>query len=140
MYLMCLFNQDTWVMSSLGDTSTLPGDFPRSRPRLESHSWLTGHLFKAYGQHRDSKTMINICICANIQCLRVFNFFQKRNRAKCYIFTSRKTCLGFPDSSVGKESPAMQETPVQFPGGEDPLEKGQGTHTSIPGLPLWLSW
>ena len=32
--------------------------------------------------------------------------------------------LGLPDSSVGKESPAMQETPVQFLGQEDPLEKG----------------
>ena len=31
---------------------------------------------------------------------------------------------GFPDSSVGKESPAVQETPVQFLSSEDPLEKG----------------
>ena len=28
--------------------------------------------------------------------------------------------------------PATQETPVQFLGGEDPLEKGMATHTSIP--------
>ena len=34
----------------------------------------------------------------------------------------------------------MQETPVQFLGQEDPLEKGQATHSSILGLPLWLSW
>ena len=39
-----------------------------------------------------------------------------------------------------KNLPAMQETPVQFLGGEDPLEKGQATHSSILGLPLWLSW
>ena len=39
-----------------------------------------------------------------------------------------------------KNPPAMQETPVQFLGGEDPLEKGQATHSSILGLPLWLSW
>ena len=32
--------------------------------------------------------------------------------------------LGFPDSSVGKNPPAMQETPVRFLGREDPLEKG----------------
>ena len=31
---------------------------------------------------------------------------------------------GFPDSSIGKNPPAMQETPVQFLGQEDPLEKG----------------
>ena len=42
----------------------------------------------------------------------------------------------FPDSSVGKNPPAMQETLVQ----EDPVEKGYTTHSSILGLPWWLSW
>ena len=35
-----------------------------------------------------------------------------------------------------KNPPAMQETPVQFLGQEDPLEKGEATHSSILGLPL----
>ena len=39
-----------------------------------------------------------------------------------------------------KNLPVMQETPVGFLGWEDPLEKGQATHTNIPGLPWWLSW
>ena len=39
-----------------------------------------------------------------------------------------------------KNPPAIQETPVQFLGLEDPLEKGWATHSSIHGLPLWLSW
>ena len=39
-----------------------------------------------------------------------------------------------------KNPPAMQETPVQFLGQEDLLEKGQATHSSILGLLLWLSW
>ena len=34
----------------------------------------------------------------------------------------------------------MQETLVRFLGQKDPLEKGQATHSSILGLPLWLSW
>ena len=34
----------------------------------------------------------------------------------------------------------MQETRVRFLGQEDPPEKGQATHSSILGLPLWLSW
>ena len=34
----------------------------------------------------------------------------------------------------------MQETLVGFLGQEDPLEKTQATHSSILGLPLWLSW
>ena len=38
-----------------------------------------------------------------------------------------------------KNLPAMQETPVCLLGQEDPLEKGQVTHSSILGLSLWLS-
>ena len=37
-----------------------------------------------------------------------------------------------------KNPPVMQETRVQFLGGEDTLEKGQATHSSILGLPWWL--
>ena len=39
-----------------------------------------------------------------------------------------------------KNLPAMQETLVRFLGWEELLEKGQATHSSIFGLPLWLSW
>ena len=58
-----------------------------------------------------------------------------------------KTCI---DSSVAlwgsliaqlvKNLPAVLEILVQFLGQEDPLEKEQVTHSSILGLPLWLSW
>ena len=47
---------------------------------------------------------------------------------------------GFPDAQLVKNPPAMQETPAQSLGQEDPLEKVKATHSSIPGLPLWLSW
>ena len=39
-----------------------------------------------------------------------------------------------------KNPPAMQETPVRFLGWEDPLEKEYASHSSILGVPLWLSW
>ena len=39
-----------------------------------------------------------------------------------------------------KNLSAMQETLVQFLGQEDPLEKGLANHSSILGLPFWLSW
>ena len=39
-----------------------------------------------------------------------------------------------------KNLPAMWETWVGSLGQEDPLEKGMATHSSILGLPLWLSW
>ena len=38
-----------------------------------------------------------------------------------------------------KNLPEIQETPVQFLGWEDLLEKGWATHSSILGLPWWLS-
>ena len=38
-----------------------------------------------------------------------------------------------------KNLPAMQETLVAFLGGEDPVEKGEATHSSLLGLPWWLS-
>ena len=37
-----------------------------------------------------------------------------------------------------KNLPAMQETQVQSPGGEDPLEEGMATHSSI--LAWDISW
>jgi len=39
-----------------------------------------------------------------------------------------------------KNLPAMQETPVQLLGWEDPLETGEATHSSILRFLLWLSW
>ena len=39
-----------------------------------------------------------------------------------------------------KNLPAIQETLIRFLGWEDPMEKGSATHSSILGLPLWLSW
>ena len=38
-----------------------------------------------------------------------------------------------------KKLPAKQDTLVRFLGQEDPLEKGQTTHSSVVGLSLWLS-
>ena len=46
----------------------------------------------------------------------------------------------YPDSSVGKDSTCNTGDPVQFPGREDLLEKGEAAHSSVPGLPLWHSW
>ena len=42
----------------------------------------------------------------------------RRDRLPTLVF------LGFPCGSAGKNPPAMPETPVQFLGQEDPLEKG----------------
>ena len=44
--------------------------------------------------------------------------------------------LGFPNSSVGKETARNAGDPSLIPGSESPLKKGQATHSSIPGLPF----
>ena len=48
--------------------------------------------------------------------------------------------MGFLIAQLVKNLPAIQETLVQFLGWDESLEKGQATHSSILGLPLWLSW
>ena len=48
--------------------------------------------------------------------------------------------MGTLIAQLVKNLPAMQETPIQFLGWEDPLEKGEATHSNSLGLPLWLSW
>ena len=43
-----------------------------------------------------------------------------------------------PVAQLVKNPPAMPEMLVQFLGWEDPLEKGQATHSRILGLPWWF--
>ena len=48
--------------------------------------------------------------------------------------------MGFPGSSAGKESSCSAGDPGSILGQEDPLKKGLATHSSVLGLPWWLSW
>ena len=52
------------------------------------------------------------------------------------IYTDRASLI----AHLVKNPPAMQESPVQFLSQEDSLEKEQATHSSILGIPQWLSW
>ena len=56
--------------------------------------------------------------------------------------TRRRTCKVRASlvAQLVKNLPAMQEALVQLLGQEDPLEKGEATHSSILGLPWWLRW
>ena len=49
-------------------------------------------------------------------------------------------CWAFLVAQLVKNPPAKQETPVQFLGQENPLEKRQATHSSILGLSWWVRW
>ena len=65
------------------------------------------------------------------------------NLSLCHFFNVCTMLSGIWASQVAqlvKNLPAMQETLVRFLGWEDPLEKGQTTHSNILGLPWWLSW
>ena len=43
-------------------------------------------------------------------------------------------------AQLANNLPATQETLLRSLGWDDPLEKGKATHSSILGLPWWLSW
>ena len=51
-----------------------------------------------------------------------------------FSFRNCHILLGFPDSSVGKESACSAGDPGLIPGSEDPLKKGDATHSSVLGL------
>ena len=46
-------------------------------------------------------------------------------------FSRNKLALGFPGGAAVKNLPAVQETQDRSLGGEDPLEKGTATHSTI---------
>ena len=56
------------------------------------------------------------------------------------LWSKLQVIMGFPDSSIGKESPCNAGDPDSIPGSGRSVGEGMATHSSIPGLPLWLSW
>jgi len=48
--------------------------------------------------------------------------------------------MGFPDSSVAKESTCNAGDPGLISGSERSSGEGIGYHSSILGLPVWISW
>ena len=50
------------------------------------------------------------------------------------------TVWAFLVAQLVKNQSAMQEVLAQFLGPENPIEKGQATHSSILGFPWWLRW
>ena len=111
---------------------------------------LIDFLFTDSINYWEKSVEITTCNCGEILCFS-FQFYQ----VLLYEFWSRVIkCINVWDCCVFlmnwplcyyvaqlvKNLPAMQETLVRFLGREDPLEKGKATHSSILGLPLWLSW
>ena len=56
------------------------------------------------------------------------------------IFKQHTFTLGFLVSSAAKESACNAGHAIRFLGWQALLEKGQPTHSSVLGLPWWLSW
>ena len=65
-------------------------------------------------------------------------FQDKKELARNFFFFS--FCRASFIAQLVENQPTMRETPVRLLGQEDPLEKGEATHSSILGLPFWLSW
>ena len=66
---------------------------------------------------------------------RTFYLPSRNWQSSIYI---RELWRASPAAQLVKNSPAIQETLVRFLGPEDPLEKGEATHSSVVGLP-WCS-
>ena len=83
-------------------------------------------------------------ICREVETVTEFIFLGPKITvdSDCSHEIQRCLVLGWTSliAQLVKNPPAMQETPVQFLGWEDPLEKGKATPSSTVGLPLWLSW
>ena len=107
---------------------------------------ITGVVLRVFVKHRDTPI-----VKANIQA---FSYVLFISLLLCFLCSL--LFIGHPQTAICilqqitfgasliaqlvKNPPAMQETPGQFLGWEDPPEKGKATHSSILGLPLWLSW
>ena len=68
------------------------------------------------------------------------NFGKEKSSWRTHIILSGFKTYTSLITQLVRNLPEIQETLVQFLGQEDPLEKGLATHSSILGLPLWLSW
>ena len=108
-----------------------------------------GHWTQGFNIHHHCVVVIlYFCICIYLlfPCLPIYLLLlyfyplpHLTNDWSELIFTLFSLRASLIAQSV-KNLPAKQETPVWFLGWEDLLEKGQATHSSILGLPLWLSW
>ena len=88
-----------------------------------------GHQVKCFG-----KSQLQI-LCSLLSLITYCHFIFLLKQSFFVFEFFKQVTLGFPDSSVGKESPAMWATWVQPMGWEGPfllsLEKGKATHSSI---------
>ena len=64
----------------------------------------------------------------------------RAQQLKMWIMDLGHYILSFPGSSAGKEYIWSVEDPGLIPGLQDPLEKGEATHSSVHGLSWWLRW
>ena len=89
-------------------------------------------LFLVNSYPFQQRTLQQFFIYSSTEFLQIFQLTQICNSVFLYFFTSKQHARRA--SLVGqmvKNLLAMQETCVQFLGGEDPLEKGMATHSSI---------
>ena len=86
---------------------------------------------------------LNCCCCSSVTklCLTLCNIMDN-SMPGFPVLRYLPICLNSCSlvAQLVKNPPTMQKTPYGFLGREDPLEKGEATHSSILGHPWWLSW
>ena len=124
--------KDQWPISLLLEVATIVS--PSTTPPVGGKGEV-GWKGQGRGQGRTVQRKISVRI--EFQC-------EHRYLWKFHIQLEFYSNLPFLQASLlaqlVKNLPAMQEAPVRYLGQENPLEKRKATHSSILGLPLWLSW
>ena len=102
---------------------------------LQKTAWHTTELYKKYTVYSIVYTTLQFLV-HSIPYTTVYSILYTAVYSGYILYHILQYLVGFPESSVGKDSACNAGDLVQFLGWEDPLEKGQATHSCILGLPL----
>ena len=97
----------------------------KGRERGEKRKKETGGRDKEKSKKESVCVCLCVCGCVWVCGGMVRQRDRERDREEDGMRREGRCSLG------GKNPPARQQTPVQFLDGEDPLEKGKATHSSI---------
>ena len=97
---------------------------------LEVDPWISSYFSRTFTSKKKRKR----------EAIFVYTLTAQNFQDCVNVWTSQAFLVGFSDSSVGKESTCNAGDPGWFPGLGRSFGEGMATHSSILGLPWWLSW
>ena len=127
--------RETWVQ-------LLSWEDPLEKGKATHSSIPTPGLYSPW-DHKESDTndRLSLSLQASFHLCEGLRLEHHSGQLPCLLRSSASTSFTSRASLVAqlvRNPPAMQETLVCFLGREDPLEKGEATHSSILRLPWWF--